>query len=192
MQHDVTKCHVPENAANIKQEQNKKCWGVCFLFIQFLSCRNSSSIISSFFVYCFFFKYILNRSTAHLPLYLQTASYLTTRQCKSLRFLPDFESKQTDSQESRVACYLSSHNVCVAVTPFSTLWMRPARCVRSRARDRWPTWTKASFTPWRSASSAPTSACVTPSVKSGWAPVLVSLYPHFILFFVHFLAQPYL
>lgn len=72
-------------------------------------------------------------------------------------------------------CFTMCVFVCAA-TASSTRWTPLAHCVRSRARGRWPTWTKASSTLWHSTSSVPTNAFATPSAKSG----LACYFLHFI------------
>lgn len=73
--------------------------------------------------------------------------------------------------QSRIILYVR------AATASSTHWTPLALCGRSRARGRWPTWTRASSTLWRSTSSAPTNASVIPSAKSGWADQFTFLWP---------------
>lgn len=73
-------------------------------------------------------------------------------------------------------CLITYYSLCVyTVIASSTRWTLLARYVRSWAKDRWPTWTKASSTPWHSTSSVPTNASVTPSAKSGWADQFILL-----------------
>lgn len=143
-------------------------------------------IISSMPVFFF-----INRSTTRLPPYLQMTSCFIRRECKSLEptcyytwygvnifmhsiLQQTFVVLWVVVPHILLCCVFFQSHVAVdvfacAATVSSTRWTPLARCVRSRARARWPTWTKASSTPWRSTSSAPTSASVTPSVKCGWA-----------------------
>lgn len=118
---------------------------------------------------------ILCRSTTHLPLWLRMTSYFTRSECESLTV----QWHSTARFTLTICSYLVAANsltatvtgqpfCCFCPVIFATRWTPPDRCVRSRMRGRWPTWTKASSTLWRSTNWAPTTVFVTPSVKFGW------------------------